>query len=398
MTKEELYILTDKYLAGTISPEERLQLQEWYRQGTREELLLDIPARDRQEDEMTLKASLYARIQEAIEKQAGDQPVPQLQPVRSFRWSYAAAAAVILLVIGGYWYFSHSGQFIQPVTQIQQPSIQNDVAPGSTKAVLTLADGSKIILDSAKTGQLATQGQTAVLNHNGAVTYSGKTTQQILYNTLTTGKGEQSPALTLSDGTKVWLNAASSIRFPVTFTGGIRQVEITGEAYFEVAHNTSQPFHVKVNEMEVQVLGTHFNINAYPDEKTVKTTLLEGSVKVSSIHPLSTVNSQLSIVLSPGQQAVLHHDNGTIVVHETDTDIAIAWKNGLFRFDETDLPTIMRQISRWYDVEVSYEGKIPERTFGGGIDRNLPLSSILKALGKNNIQYKTEGRKIMILP
>jgi ferric-dicitrate binding protein FerR (iron transport regulator) len=257
MTKEELYILTDKYLAGTISPEERLQLQEWYRQGTREELLLDIPARDRQEDEMTLKASLYARIQEAIEKQAGDQPVPQLQPVRSFRWSYAAAAAVILLVIGGYWYFSHSGQFIQPVTQIQQPSIQNDVAPGSTKAVLTLADGSKIILDSAKTGQLATQGQTAVLNHNGAVTYSGKTTQQILYNTLTTGKGEQSPALTLSDGTKVWLNAASSIRFPVTFTGGIRQVEITGEAYFEVAHNTSQPFHVKVNEMEVQVLGTH---------------------------------------------------------------------------------------------------------------------------------------------
>jgi ferric-dicitrate binding protein FerR (iron transport regulator) len=208
---------------------------------------------------------------------------------------------------------------------------------------------------------------------------------------VTTPRGGQYQLL-LSDGSKVWLNSASSIRFPVSFAGDTRRVEVSGEAYFEVAKNPSMPFKVDVDgKNEVEVLGTHFNINSYADEGSIKTTLLEGSVKVTS---LKTHESKL---ITPGQQAQLNKE-GQITISKADPDKVMAWKNGYFNVDGADTKTVMQLLSRWYDVDVVYEGAIPQREWGGDIEKNLKLSQMLKILEKNNLHFRLEGRKLMVLP
>jgi len=271
---------------------------------------------------------------------------------------------------------------------------QNDFLPGKNTAILTLADGSTIVLDSAKNGALTSQGNTKVIKlNNGQLAYSSSgATNEVLYNTMSTPRGGQYK-LVLSDGSKVWLNAASSIHYPTSFPGNERKVEITGEAYFEVAHDAKKPFKVSVNNMEVQVLGTHFNVNAYRDERTINTTLLEGSVKV-------TKGSSMSI-LKPGQQAIIQQagdDKKITVENNIDVEAVIAWKNGYFSFTNADMTAVMRQISRWYDVDIVYEGKIPDRKFGGEISRNLNASQALKILQASKVHFRIEGKKIIVLP
>jgi transmembrane sensor len=190
----------------------------------------------------------------------------------------------------------------------------------------------------------------------------------------------------LEDGTGVWLNAASSIKYPTAFTGNERRVEITGEAYFEVAHNADKPFRVTFNEQTVEVLGTHFNINAYADEPAAKTTLLEGKVKLT--------NKAQSAMLLPGQEAVLV-TNG-YQVKEADLEQAMAWKNGIFYFDNTDVKTIMRQVARWYNVQVEYEGKVTDYKFAGDLRRNTNLANVLQILEQAGIHFRMEGRKLIV--
>jgi transmembrane sensor len=241
-------------------------------------------------------------------------------------------------------------------------------------------------------GFLANQGNIQIQAKSGnGITYisAGKPASEIEYNMLSTLRGEQSPyPLILSDGTKVWLNSASSIKFPTAFTGLNRTVTLTGEAYFEVAHNAAKPFDVIAEGQTVEVLGTHFNVNAYKDEPSISTTLLEGKVKV--------MQGNKVVVLKPGQQAI--NGNNELIVKIADTEMAIAWKNGLFKFDNADVPTLMRQLSRWYNVDVVYEGVPSSRRFSGKIYRNVNALTIADILSYKKIHFRIEGQRIIVMP
>jgi hypothetical protein len=304
----------------------------------------------------------------------------------------SAAATVIFLILGAAFYFLHEKKEIIVAHNSHIRTIQ-DIPAGSNNAVLTLDNGATIVLDTAANGTLANQGNIKVLKMNGQLAYNktGNMNVKPVYNTITTANGNQYQ-LILIDGSKVWLNAASSIRFPTSFTGTERKVEITGEAYFEVTKNPNKPFRVDFkNEAgekdEIEVLGTHFNVNTYGDEPDMKTTLLEGSVKIKAGNKIQ--------MLSPGQQALLS-SNGIEIKKNVDLDQVMAWKNGYFLFDNTDIYTLMRQVSRWYNVEVSFEGKVTPDGFSGKILRNVPLSKFIKVLELNDVNVRSEGRKLTL--
>lgn len=304
------------------------------------------------------------------------------------QWNRVAAAAILILLMGatGVYLMTRTRELGKGPTGGHY-AVQTDMAPGGNKAVLILGDGSKIVLDNASNGSIADQAGTKVVKTDqGQLAYRAGNSEEVVYNTVATPKSGQY-RIQLPDGSEVWLNSVSSIRFPTAFTGSERVVEIEGEAYFEVKHQTKMPFKVKVKNMMVEVLGTHFNINAYTNEAIVRTTLLEGSVRVSK--------GATSSLLAPGQQAqVDQHGSGVHVVNDVDTDQAIAWKNGFFNFDEADIGTIMRQIARWYDVDVDYSRVRTKELFWGGMERNLPLPEVLKILEKNNIHFQIDGQKI----
>jgi ferric-dicitrate binding protein FerR (iron transport regulator) len=325
------------------------------------------------------------------------------------RW--VAAAAILVFVVMGVWFLTRSpfGNDKQPQAKIET-NINDIPAPTATRAVITLADGTRVYLDSADSGTIAQQsGTNLIKNTNGEISYQLNTNSHQLttnsplaYNTLQNPRGSRLIMLTLTDGTKVWLNAGSSLRYPTAFTGTTREVEITGEAYFEVAHDASKPFKVALPGKvgEVEVLGTHFNVNAYEDEDALKVTLLEGSVKLTSHPQKSTANShQLkdnSITIKPGQQAVLTNSYQLTANSQVDLDAVMAWQHGTFEFNKTELPVIMRQISRWYDVDIVYEGQPSNTKYGGGISRNLPLSDVLDLLKANGVKFRLEGKKLIV--
>lgn len=271
---------------------------------------------------------------------------------------------------------------------------EKEILPGGNKAILTLGDGSSIVLDSTANGSITTQANTTIIKlNNGELAYkpTGRTSA-IVYNTITTPRGGQYQ-LMLADGSKVWLNAASSLRFPANFTGKERKVELIGEGYFEVAKNNAMPFKVSVaGKSEVEVLGTHFNINSYSDEASINTTLLEGKIRVTG------AEAQNPKFILPGQQAQLNGSGRITVKDDADIDAVMAWKNGKFNFDNADLVAVMRQLARWYDVEVEYLGNVPELSFGGGMDKGLTLSQVLKLLKKSEVNFKVQGRKIIVMP
>lgn len=327
--------------------------------------------------------------------ESGNGQLAAIHALRSPRnWRWAAASIVITLGIGvaAYWQFSS-----KTTSSVQQHAAINkltDIGPGVEKAVLTLADGTQILLDSSKNGHLAQQGGSRVVKRNdGQLAYEPQinTTDKIVLNTLTVPRGGQY-SLTLADGTNVWLNAASSIRYPTSFTGSDRVIEIAGEAYMEIAKNAKQPFRVKANGTEVIVLGTSFNVNAYADENTVKTTLIDGAVKV-----VKTATGG-NVLLQPGEQVQVEADKGDLKVERVNTEEVIAWRNGLFSFNNADVKTIMRQLSRWYDINVVYENGIPTQRFYGEMNRNLTLSQVLKGLEVIKINCKIEGRNLIVLP
>jgi len=304
----------------------------------------------------------------------------------------AAAIVIIALCAGGYLLYTKQHQ--KNAAPGTGGVAKNDVAPGGNKAVLTLANGSTIILDSTVNGLVAQQGNAKVMKTNsGQLTYSSADEQpaNVLYNTLATPRGGQYQ-LILPDGSKVWLNAASSLRFPAAFTGKERKVEITGEAYFEITQNAAMPFIVTKGDVSIEVLGTHFNVNAYDDEAAIKTTLLEGSVNVSGLSP------HVSRILKPGQQAQLSAGGNSIHIEENvNTEAVIAWKKGLFNFEDDNIKDIMRQLSRWYDIETDYEGLVSGLRYSGVIQRQVNISRVLDMLEvAGGAHFTIEGKKIMV--
>jgi ferric-dicitrate binding protein FerR (iron transport regulator) len=310
------------------------------------------------------------------------------------------------------------------VAESQEKRFKNDVAPGTNHAILTLADGSQVILDSAHSGALATEGAVKVQKTaDGQIVYqSTAPVTEVKYNTITVPKGSQVVNLTLADGSKVWLDAASTITYPTAFTGKERRVEINGQAYFEVAKTSSNssgggkkiPFIVEMNGASVEVLGTHFNVNAYEDEKAIKVTLLEGSVRVA-LRPDSyrdqgdkalrvPQGDKGAVVIKPGEQAVLrpdrYRDQGDRqikVVDNVDLSGVMAWKEGMFKFQGTTIEPIMKQLTRWYDVEVVYENK-PTDIFVTTIPRDVSVSQVLKILETTGrVHFRIEGKKVVVM-
>lgn len=379
--------LADKWLKGTITEEEKQSFEDWYNREAEQH-----PEWTRDLDEQTLKNRLFGGIVEKIEMKEQDTKkiVSRTHRQRQlYKWFSAAAAAVVIFTIGT-WLF----QYHDPSSQVKNKASNTliDLPPGHQAATLTLADGSVIDLDAAQNGEVTIQGKTIVSKQGGQVAYIPPVEKEklpVLYNTINTARGNQYH-LVLSDSTRVWLNSASSLYFPAVFSGNERLVELTGEAYFEVAKNATMPFRVKVNGIEVEVLGTHFNMNAYADEGAIETTLLEGSVNVK--------NDKTSVLIKPGERAVIRNNESEISISEADIDKVMAWKKGFFEFDNTELPAIMRQISRWYNVDIRYEGQPGDKKFGGRISKNLNLGNILTLLEANGVQFTLEGETLVVRP
>lgn len=377
MKENEILALLQKYQEGTLSNQDQDKLDAWYlhKASTSNLQLSDYELEDSYE---LLKSKL---------------PL-QAEPKVIRLWPRVAVAASIALLLGtGIFYFAKPKEQIIPVAEKAQ-----EIAPGGTRGILTLSNGKQIILAniSAK-DTIAKEGEevTIKMGANGVITYiinpdaDASKNNPNAFNTLSTPTGGQYN-IVLADGTKVYLNAVSSIKYPTQFNGDKRLVELDGEAYFEVAKNKNKPFIVKSDNQSIEVLGTHFNVHAYANEAVVKTTLLEGSVAVS-------FKNQKSI-LKPGQQSNVSDNFTKIKIRDVDTDEAIAWKNGRFKFDNADLKTVMRQLERWYGIKVEYRGDVSDVRFSGGTFMNKNLSEVLKVLELSNIKFKVEGRTIIVYP
>lgn len=374
--KEDFLKLVEKYLNGNASPGEIDAIERYYAHFSDDP---DITTGLNEAELDALKAGLSQQIKRRIIRL--EKPVTPLYKKRSFQ-----VAASILLVLS-------IGLFVVDRSEKAHTKLhaQNyDLPPGGNRATLTLANGSKIDLSKTKNGTLSSQSGSYIIKQNDQLRYStgaDPAAAPVSYNTLSTPKGGQYQ-LTLADGTRVWLNAASSLKFPTAFTGSERMVELTGEAYFEVAHNSKQPFKVKSAGQTVEDIGTQFDINAYADEDAVTTTLVEGSVKI--------LDGQKETMIKPGEQYLLKSNHEGKVESDVDLDEVTAWKNGMFQFDNADIKTIMRQVSRWYNVDVVYQGQIPASTYHGRLSRNSNASVVLRILELSGINFTIERGKIIV--
>lgn len=390
--EENHYLLYRKFLNNVCSEAELSELFQLF--GTANESVLknlineelqaaksDFPANEKEEERLDF---VRQQIKAAISRRRNK--------IRTLVYKLSAAAAIIIAVTSG-------------ILLLRQPEIYvpkkaqtvSAIRPGQFQATLTLANGKKIVLNRSMTATLGKLGQTTVnVSPANGVAYTGTANDQMTSNagnTLATGRGEQSPyPLILADGSRVWLNAASSITFPTQFTGKERVVTITGEAYFEVAHDRSMPFKVRSGRQEIMVLGTHFNIKAYDDEQTISTTLLQGSVKVKDL------TSGTTGLLIPGQQSRLNRTSGQLAIAKADLEEVIAWKNGFFMFNDQQVTSVMKSMSRWYNVDVEYQnfGNNNER-FGGTFSRSSNLADILSSLQTlGHVHFKIDRRKIIV--
>jgi hypothetical protein len=385
--KQEFQQLIDKYLNGQATADEVQLLME----------LFDNAQTNNDWDEQTLgvkqdlEDKMLQRLQSAVQQSSVNYQ-PKVFKIFAFR--NVAAAVVGLMVISGGVYYSMRHTAKDAAVAKNKTVVKHDADPGKNEAVLTLDNGEKVVLDSARIGTLAKKGNISIKKtKDGQLVYQveeGKasvTNGPVAYNTISTPRGGQYQVI-LPDGSMVWLNAASSLKFPTAFTGGQRDVGLTGEAYFEVAKNPSKPFTVNIGSLNVKVLGTHFNINAYADEDNIKTTLLEGLVQLTSGNSHN--------LLKPDEQGIVKGDNIRIV--EVDAERAVAWKNGFFDFNRASIRDIMKQLSRWYNIEVVYNGKVSDDEFMGRIERNVKLSQVLHVLELSHVHFKVEDKKITVSP
>lgn len=332
-------------------------------------------------------ATLDFIYQSILLNHIADEPAKPVHRVHFLRRGWIRYAAALLLISFTAIYFYTTIDKEKPAVT-QTPVTDRPIVPGSNRALLTLADGSTIVLDSAANGRLANEGGADIMKReDGQLAYEHQlqNSKEILWNTMRTPRGGQYQ-ITLPDGTKVWLNAASSITFPVAFVDKERRVKITGEVYMEVAHNKLKPFFVDVDgKSSVEVLGTSFNINAYGDEGNISTTLIEGSIKMNN-----------RMVLKPGQQAVQPGDSATKIISNADIAQVLAWKNGIFNFNGTDFKVVVRQLERWYDIVIDLRGKYDDMIMDGKMDRGVQLPDIIRFFNSYGFETKLEGRTLIV--
>lgn len=392
--KQTIIQLFRKYLDNQCSPEEVevlfMLLDKEENASIREELI-NTQLQSNSQVFAIADPLLYEKLDISLKQVLAsiDQPAPKENNSRFVYLKWAAAAAVLICLVSGAYYFKTS-TLPRPVETAKTVLIKDVPAPSLVKATLRLADGTEVNLDNAKNGSLATQGQVQIIKTaDGQIAYEGKG-NEVLYNTLINPRGSKVVAIVLADGTKVWLNAETTLRYPTAFAGNDRRVEISGEAYFEVAHNPQKPFYVSKGGIEIKVLGTHFNVNTYDDGSPASVTLLEGSVKVTSEGKHS--------MLVPGQQAKMV-GAAIRVFDNVDMDEVMAWKNGKFQFGEnTSIETIMNQVARWYNVEVEYRGAVNQH-FWGSVSRDVNVSQVLhKIESTGGVKFKIEGSKVLVMP
>lgn len=381
LKNEKIEALAQKWLEGKLTPSEEQLFNEWYNRAIDKDAMLV----SEEEDSETFKGRVFAQIKDSISKTA----LPGRLVVvggkrRKMVWA-AAAAVLIIMAAGVFRWINNYTSSTHVIT-----SVVNDVLPGSTGATVTFSDGRQLVLDSTAKGLIADEKGSQVMLEQGHLSYqpTGDHATGEYYNTVSTPIGRVYQ-LTLADGTGVWLNAGSSITFPTAFAGNTRQVTISGEAYFEVAKDKFKPFLVQTGTATVEVLGTHFNINGYSNEPVITTTLLEGSVRMRQ--------RSSSTLLTPGQQVQYDHTGDTAPqITWANTEAVMAWKNGYFQFNDTDLKAVMRELSRWYDVTVQYEGNIPTKKIIGEISKNTNLSEVLQAFSYTGIHFRIEGKTIIV--
>lgn len=390
-----------------LSVEETAILQQWIKAGEgREELIQHFRDEDEwfkdglNEFQKTPQNRVWDKVTDLLQEEGhwSATPVVPITSSPKRRWRFAAAAIVILAAGGAaFWGYQHRSPVSASIPQTAIAKSANDVLPGTNRAILTLSNGQQINLDDSKNGVVASQGNMNVTKlADGQLAYnkaSEEKSSSAVYNVLSTPRAGQF-SLTLPDGSKVWLNNATTIRYPVAFTGNSREVELNGEAYFEIAKDPSRPFRVALHKgsrtSTIEVLGTSFNIMAYEDENAERTTLVEGSVRF--------VAEGTSTLLKPEEQSVLDQNGGLKTLHNVNVGEVTAWKNGFFHFDHASLETTMRQLARWYDIDVEYTGTIKPQEYMGKIQRNLPLSAVLKGLARDDIHFELEGRKLLVKP
>ncbi len=389
LSKERIFYLLKVYISKQASFAEENELMDWILEAEEDtelrDFILEVWNQQFSTEEIPFLdwENLYARV---ISLPFGSVHL-KTNRMRWLRWT--AAAAVLAVTFAAVYFY------IKPVKQdtlISRETRKTDIAPPSgNKAILTLSDGRKIDLDSRGSGIIAQQDDIVINKEtNGEISYTGDATRGVSYNTLSVPRGSTPLNLTLADGSKVWLNVASSITYPTAFIGRQRKVSITGEAYFEVAHNEGKPFKVETEKMEVEVLGTHFNVNSYDDELSFRTTLLEGSIIVKQ--------GGITELLKPGQQAKISRNGDMKIINDANLEEAIAWKEGKFQFDRANIHEVMRQLARWYDVSVDYNGDVSSH-FGGSISRNVHLSQVLKMLElTGEVKFQISNKHIIVMP
>lgn len=380
LTREKLESLAEKWSNGTISEQEKQTFIDWFNEFGNEELHLE---RDPERNQPFLKMEMW----QAIQAQTNGKTKKAIR----FWPRIAVAVAILTVSITGVIYYNNkNGTAPSTVSKTSTPP-HDIIAPVANRATINLPEGKTIYLDEAGNGTLATINNVRVNKlPNGQLTYEGSA-GKLVYNTLINPKGSKVINVVLSDGTKVWLNCGSSLRYPVAFVGKDRSVDISGEGYFEVTEDAQRPFKVNRESTEITVLGTHFNVNAYEDELNLKATLLQGSVKVTEN------KSGHSKILTPGQQVQVR---GTDIRLNTEVDVqqVTAWKSGLFSFRSAEFSEVMRELARWYDLEVVYEGGVPKGRIRGEISKDLSLSQIMTGLGMSRIKYQIKDKEIRILP
>lgn len=400
-----------KYLKGELTDPEKDQLESWLNENEQNRTLFN---KLTEEHFIGHELEVFRLLEkdtdwEKVLSEINDQSKSQVSYI-GYRWTRYAAAIILMIGIGaGIYSYKHSFGKKQAEVAIAE------IVPGGNKAVLVLEDGRKIALDEAGKGEIARQANMIISKTgDGQLVYDISASaapaiaaKQKQYNAVTTPRGGQY-RIVLPDGSKVWLNAASSLRYPTKFDDQCRLVELDGEAYFEINQLKTKvsgkekriPFRVVSGEHVVEVLGTHFNVSSYEDERMITTTLLEGKVRVVRAEPGEPRKKQVAVMLNPGEQSVMSlrepEKIREISVRPVDTEETVAWKNGQFQFRDADLHTIMRQIARWYDVDVQFQGNMPVTKFRGKISRDVPVSELLKILHTSGVNFKTEGRKIII--
>lgn len=406
---ENIGKLIGKHLRQELTKEEQKQLNEWINESDDNKQLFE---------KWTDAGDLMRNISDWERLENDKQNVWQKMDVSAGKerlqsrllnfqwWKYAAAAAVVIfLFAGAYFLFTGKNEKPEIITQAENNKFKADKSPGKDGAILTLADGEEIILDSAANGMLTLQGKSKVVKKDGMLSYSPSTgggQEEALYNTLSTPRGRQFQ-LMLPDGSRLWLNAASSVKYPTVFAARERVIEISGEAYMEIAKDVSRPFKVRISPPSeefdgavwVEVLGTHFNVKAYKDEASISTTLIEGKVKIKS-------GSSLAL-LTPGKQALVSPSTGgergeaIRVVEKADIEEAIAWKNGMIVANRATVKEVLKQISRWYDIDLVFKNEIKEEDVRIRVPRNTPLSDVLKIFElSSRLRFTIEGNKLIV--